>query len=569
MAGTTSDLLWRTLRDLGADCVFGIPGSQTSGLFEALSRSGLRTIVPTHELAGSFMANGYARASGRPGVLSTIPGPGFTYALTGLAEARLDSAPLILVVPAALESAEREHLLQAIDQRAIAAPLVKRIVRLTDANSAAAAVAEAYHAATEGEPGPVLLEIGPGVLKAESSPGSLAPPPVLEPSPADVDRLVARLNGARRVLLYVGAGALDAAETVRAFVDRLGAAVATTTTGRGVVPEDHPAVVVRDPGLGCQHALNRLVRRADLVLALGSKFSHNGAAGFGLSIDPATLVTVNAAGPSQNYPASLHITGDVRRVLAAALPRLARHDPAGGWDRVELDRLRREREGSTTQDLPEPRLGGSGIPVGEAIRELAASLPSDAIVVTDSGLHQMCVRRHFPVRAPRGLIVPTDFQSMGFALPAAIGAALAAPSRRVVAVLGDGGLMMSALELATAVRERIDLTVILFNDAAYGLIRQVQLADFGAPYGTDLVNPDFEALAGALGVEYRSSVPGGLAAALDRPRSSRHTTVRLIEVPLRDAPAMRRIRFAGTARRMARAILPTSRRRRLKSWLGR
>lgn len=568
MSRTASDILWATLRDLGADCVFGVPGSQTSGLFEALDRSGLRAIVPTHELAGSFMANGYARASGRPGLLSTIPGPGFTYALTGLAEARLDSAPLVLIVPAALESNDREHLLQAIDQRAIVAPLVKHIVRVVDPGGMAAAVAEAYYAATSGEPGPVMLEVGQGLLQAESSAGSIARPPAVHPPAGDIDLLVARLNDARRVLLYLGGGALDASDAVRALVDRIGAAVATTTSGRGVVPEDHPSVVVRDPGLGCEHALNRLVGRADLVVALGCKFSHNGAAGFALSIDPAKLVTVNTAGPSRNYPSSLHITGDVGRVLAPILPRVMTRD-ARGWERAELERLRKERGESVAQDLPEPRLGGSGLPIGQAIRDLAQALPSDAIVVTDSGLHQMCTRRHFPVRSPRGLILPADFQSMGFALPAAIGAALAAPSRRVVAVLGDGGLMMSALELATAARERIDLTVIVFNDASYGLIRQVQLADFGAAYGTELRNPDFEALAGALGVEYRSCVPDGIAAALEPRRVSPRSSVRLVEVPLRDAPAMRRIRAAGTARRMARALLPPSRRRSLRRWLGR
>ena len=176
-------------------------------------------------------------------------------------------------------------------------------------------------------------------------------------------------------------------------------------------------------------------------------------------------------------------------------------------------------------------------------------------VVTDSGLHQMSVRRYYEVRSPRGLIVPTNFQSMGYALPTAIGAAIAAPARRVVAVVGDGGMIMSGLELLTAVREGIRLTVVVFNDSAYSLIRNAQLSGHGASHGTDLMPPDFESLAAATGADYRRVGVDGLGdalAALEREGSS----VRLVEVPLAESPGLRHIRLKGKVRAAARRLLP-------------
>jgi acetolactate synthase-1/2/3 large subunit len=449
----------------------------------------------------------------------------------------------------------------------MAGALVKHIVRLDRPSDAMAAVADAYQAAAAGEPGPVMLEIGPGVMSAPAQARSIPPSrPVMDPAAGGIEALVGRLEDAPRVLLYIGGGAAGATEQVRTLVRMIGAAVVTTTSGRGVVPEDDPAVVIRDTGLGCQDVLNRLARKADLVVALGCKFSHNGAAGFALSLDSRKLVTVNTGGPSRNYPAHLHLTADVGQVLARVLPRLSHRDSmVGGWDRADLAESRADSD--ARKALPEPQVSGLSATAADVVRQIAGLLPSDAIVVTDSGLHQMCVRRHLRVESPHGLLVPANFQSMGFALPAAIGAAMAAPSRRVVAIVGDGGMMMSGLELATAVRERIDLTVIVFNDAAYGLIRQSQLLDYGTAHGTELSNPDFEALANALGAEYRSCVPDGVAAALaGRPG---RPGVRLVEVPLQDAPSMRRARALGVARRMARGMLPTRGRSVIRRWLRR
>jgi acetolactate synthase-1/2/3 large subunit len=254
-------------------------------------------------------------------------------------------------------------------------------------------------------------------------------------------------------------------------------------------------------------------------------------------------------------------------VLDALSTRLKARD-AGGWNEAELLDWRAAAMRFEKDAELEPRHELTGMPAREIVRGLRAALPDDAIVVTDSGYHQMSVRRHFAVRSPLGLIVPTNFQSMGFALPAAIGAALAAPSREVVAVIGDGGMLMSALELITAVRERVRLTVVVFNDGAYSLIRNPQLAGYGESHGTELLDPDFEALAAATGADYRLAGPDGIRAALARSGAD-EPLVRLVEVPLADSPGLKRMRRRGKLRAAARRVFPTRGRAALGRWLRR
>ncbi len=549
--------------------MFGLPGSQTVDAFQALKGSGLRTIVATHEMAAAFMANGYARVAGRPGILTTIPGPGFTYALTGLAEAWLDSVPLLHVVPAARELPDREFALQAIDQRAMAGPIVKRIFRVAGPGTIGAAAVDAYRLAMAGEPGPVMLEVREADFSVEIA--SAQEPAAIQPDvlPASlIDEIAARVDGAARLLLFLGAGAIGAAGPVRRLAEITRAAVVTTTSARGIIPEDDARVIVRDPGMQDFASLHALAAAADLILAIGCKFSHNGAAGFRLEMPRAKLVTVNPAGPSRNYPALLHADVDALRFVDALLPKLKPRS-RDGWTDTELVTWRAAALRYEQDARVEPRHETSGVPSSGIVRDLRAALPDDAIVVTDSGYHQMSVRRHFAVRAPCGLIVPTNFQSMGYALPAAIGAALAAPGRQIVAVVGDGGMLMSGLELITAVRENVRLTVIVFNDGAYSLIRNPQLAGYGESHGTELLGPDFEALAAATGADYARVGTDGIAAALSGNSANESSPVRLIEVPLADSPGLRRVRTRGKLRALARRALSTKQREAFRRWLRR
>ncbi len=540
---TGAERLCRALETLGVETVFGLPGTQNVALFEALRKSRLRTIVATHELGASFMANGYARASGRPGVLLTIPGPGFTYALTGLAEALLDSVPVLSIVGGPAEAPGRRFQLQALDQRAVAAPLVRRVFDLESADGIEATLEEAHAVCQAGEPGPVVVQVSPRILPEEAA----APPAFsgAQPSRApSVDEIALRLSGARRVVLYVGQGANGAASELLKLVETMRAPLVTTTSGRGVVPESHPWVLCFDRG--SVQVLNELVESADLVLALGCKFSHNGAHGFRLRLAPDRLIHVDASEAvlGANYDASLTLAADVPSVITALLDRCL--SPGGsvgsGFPEEEVDQWKRRITDAAPRGEGTTIRGARPASIEGFFAALRRAMPAESCLILDSGRHQMMARRYFRVLRPRGLILPTDLQAMGFALPAAIGARLARADRTVVALLGDGGFAMSGLELLTAVRERIPLTVIVFNDGLYSAISRQQLGAYGHLHGTELQNPDFRRFAESVGARYMR-LAGDIEKNLSRAIGS--GGVWIVEVVLRESMGVRLKRLRG------------------------
>ncbi len=549
---TGAERLCLALEEIGVDTVFGLPGSQNIGLFDALRTSRLRTFVATHELAASFMANGYARACGRPGVLATIPGPGFTYALTGLAEAFLDSAPLLHILGRPAGKPGRRFQLQALDQQAIVAALVKRVFVVETAEEIESVLAEAYALCQAGEPGPVVLQVPPTLAAEVSEPRSREIPPQ-PPSTPPTDDLQHRLEQAQRPLLYVGQGAFAAAGELRDLVEALRIPVVTTTSGRGVLPEDHPWVIPFDRG--SSDVLNELVASADLIVALGCKFSHNGAHGFRLRLPAERLIHVDASPEvlGANYDASMTLVADVPWLIRTLLDRQrAMSETArSAWSESEVGRWR-ERAFQHYRSSWEPKVRGLSPPTVDAFfAALRGAMPAESCLVLDSGLHQMLARRHYRVLRPRGFLLPTDLQAMGFALPAAIGARLARPDRPVVALLGDGGFAMSGLELLTAVRERVPLTVIVFNDGHYGLIRKQQLGAYGHAFGTALENPDFHGFAESVGARYERL---GADAEESLARAIHSSGVTVLEVALRDPGRQRFRRARSLASRVKRLI---------------
>jgi acetolactate synthase-1/2/3 large subunit len=546
---TGGERLCRALEDLGVEVVFGLPGSQNVGLFEALRTSHLRTIVATSELAASFMANGYARATGRPGVLATIPGPGFTYALTGLAEAFLDSTPLLHILGRPGEGPGRRFQLQALDQRGILEPLVKRVFDLETFENVEAVLADAYALALSGEPGPVVVHV-PSRLEGDAGPPrSVKSSPTAPPTPDTTD-LRRRLLEAKRPLLYVGQGACGAAAELRTLVETRRIPLVATTSARGILPENHPWVVPFDRGSA--ETLNEFADSADLILALGCKFSHNGAHGFRLKLPADRLVQVDASAQvlGANYDAASLIAADAPWVIRTLLDAGKSSPSLSEWTAEEIGRWR-ERAYTLYQSGWEPKVRGLSPPTIESFfGALRGAMPADSCLVLDSGLHQMVARRYFPVLGPGGLMLPADLQAMGFALPASIGARIGRPDRPVVALVGDGGFAMSGFELLTAVREKLRLTVIVFNDGHYGLIRKQQLGRRWHAYGTDLLNPDFQGIAEACGARYcrlGDGAEGDLTKVVAGPG------VTLVEVLLRDAGRQRTRRVRrGVARVLQR-----------------
>ncbi|MFH1765284.1 MAG: thiamine pyrophosphate-binding protein [Gemmatimonadota bacterium] len=575
MTVSSGQSLTAALETLGVRCVFGLPGTQNVALFEALRGSSIRTVLATSELAASFMAVGYARASGNPAVLVTIPGPGFTYALPGLAEARLDSVPLLHLVVHQPLTPERRFRHQEIPQLEMVRPLVKEVLEVGAVGELPNLLSHAFRQTLAGEPGPVLVWIAAQALDGmNGAPGAAAPPEphVAESSPVQrraIEDLVRRFSGARRPILFLGLGSVGVSGQVGQLVDRVITPFFTTPSGRGVLPEDHSLCLSFDFDRGGLESLNELLDSSDLILALGCKLSHNGTGGFKLRLGEKKLVQVNtdSAALGANYSASALLQDRVEMVVPALLEALGTGGAASEWTLGEIAEWR-ARIASADPGYPhEP--AARGMPSGtvkEVIEVLREELPRDAIVVTDSGLHQVLVRRHFPVMAPRGLIMPTDFQSMGFGLPAAIGASLAAPERQVVAVIGDGGLAMSGMELLTLAREMIPVTVFVFNDGYLNLIRLQQERDYGHSHCVRLHNPDMEVLSEAMGVGFfrldedvRARIRDALS--LGGPA--------LVEVPLGDSPGMRSVRRKAATKAAVRSILGEGRVGHLKGVLDR
>ena len=543
-----AERLCRVLERLGVQTVFGLPGSQNVALFEALRTSRLRTVVATHELAASFMANGHARASGRPGVLLTIPGPGFTYALTGIAEAFLDSVPVLYILGKPATAPGRRFQLQALDQKAILAPMVKRIFEVESARELEKSLVEAYALCQTGEPGPVVVQVSPAVSTEVPEAEPLVTP-AAPPETPPTEEIRTRLEQARRPLFYVGQGAFAASGELRALVEALKVPVVTTTSGRGVLPEDHPWVIPFDRG--SSEVLNELVGSADLILALGCKFSHNGAHGFRLRLPADRLIHVDASKDvlGANYDAATTLVADVPRLIRTLRDgqKARGAPPRSEWTESEIAGWR-ERAFQRYRNAWEPKVRGLDPPTIETFFSvLRAAMPPESHLVVDSGLHQMLARRHYRVLCPRGFLLPTDLQAMGFALPAAIGARLADPDRPVVALMGDGGFAMSGLELLTAVREHVNLTVIVFNDGHYGLIRKQQMGSHGHAYGTDLFNPDFRDFTESVGARYER-LERNAQDCLER--AIRGPGITVVEVLLRDRGRQRFRRARSVASRL-------------------
>lgn len=550
MTRTGAEALTDALQHTGIELVFGLPGTQTLALFEALRTAKLRTIVATHELSASMMANGYYRASGKPAALLTIPGPGFTWALTGLAEAALDSAALLHLTCAPVTSPGKAFQLQVLDQAAVAAPLVKRVFTLDRARDALPVLSAAHAESLAGEPGPVLAQVASKIW-GDTTSGEGTPErerdATVAVDAASIAAVADAVTGARHSLLLLGQGCHGASDDAVQLAERLRAAVVTTTSGRGAVAEDHPLSLGFELGGNHSQTLNALIEASDLVLAIGCKFSHNGSRGFRLRLPREKLIHVDASTHvlGANYPARHEVCADAGAFMAALLTRLpARNE--GGFGPEELAGWRSRCNAERLHGLLEPRI--HGVPSGKPEAFFAAlrcALPRESCLVTDSGQHQTLARRHFPVLCPRGLITPTNLQSMGFSIGAAIGACLADPSRPVVALIGDGGLAMSGLELLTAVRERLRLTVIVFVDGKFGAIRKQQLEEYGRAFGTLLPDLDcaaFAAAAGAAHLRLESDPEATLRAALASP------AVTLVEVAVGDSLPMHWTRIRNTAK---------------------
>ena len=483
----------------GVDTVFGIPGTHNLSAFAALHEFGVRTVLTRHEQGAGYAADGYARISGRPGVCLTTSGPAILNAAAAAAQAWSDSVPVLFVSPGPPTDHPglgNGYLHEVRDQRAAMGSIVAYSHRVGSVGEIPLAVTSAFAAMTGGRPRPVHLEIPLDLLDATAEVELLAPVEVPVPRPAEaaLDAAAQVLAGARRPVVIAGGGARRAATPLRVLAERLDAPVLTTANGKGVLDEDHPLAV----GAGLhQPSARRLVEDSDVVLAVGTElapsdlwngpFTLTGTL-VRIDIDPAAIIT--------NADPGIRLVGDA----AATLDALVDFLPVSGIGRCSDQYHSQDERVAEARVALRADAAAEGAPWQEILTALAPVVGASTVIAGDSTM--ACyygVLSGLPVHRPSGFLYPTGGGTLGYGLPAAIGAMLAEPEARVLAMLGDGGIMFTLSELASAAQLGLGLPVLVVDNGGYGEIRN-EMVDRGDPAtAVDLSPVDFAALAEAMG----------------------------------------------------------------------
>ncbi|MBQ4779202.1 acetolactate synthase large subunit [Pectobacterium versatile] len=473
MRYTGAQLIVRLLEQQGITTVAGIPGGAALPLYDALGQSKtIRHVLARHEQGAGFMAQGMARASGRAAVCMASSGPGATNLLTAIADAKLDSIPLVCITGQVPSSMIGTDAFQEVDTYGISIPVTKHNYLVRDINELPRVIPEAFRIAQSGRPGPVWIDIPKDIQNATIELSELPDVFPVDTPPAipqqEIERAAAMINAAQRPVLYLGGGIISgvAHEQAVQLAERSSLPTTMTLMALGTMPVDHP-LSLGMLGMHAARSTNLILQQADLLIVLGARFDDRAigkaeqfcphASIIHIDIDPAELGKIR-----QPHVA---INADVAQALDQLLPHIASQQ-RDVW-RTTVRGLQQEFPFS---------MPGADDPLSHygLVQATAQALTDDAIITTDVGQHQMWVAQSYPLRRPRQWLTSGGFGTMGFGLPAAIGAALAEPDRTVVCFSGDGSLMMNIQEMATAAEEGLNVKIVLMNNQSLGLVHQQQ-----------------------------------------------------------------------------------------------
>jgi thiamine pyrophosphate-dependent acetolactate synthase large subunit-like protein len=494
---TGAQLLVSGLSDAGVPLVFGLPGVHNLAAWKALAESDIRLVGVRHEQTAVYAADGYARASGRPGVAITTTGPGAANTLGACGEAWASGSPVVVVatdIPSTIRrpGVYRGALHEATDQLAMFVPVTKDALRVSDAGELGDAMRWALDTALAPPSRPVYVEVPTDLLaaSAEALPDSREPAELPFPSDDELARAASILGAASRPLVWAGGGALraDAGEAVGNLASRLAAPVVTTYMARGLLGVDHPCAVGLPPHLP---EVGALWDSADAVLAIGTDFDGMMTQNWAMPA-PRHLVTINVdpADAAKSYEPELMLTGDALGVSEALASRLPQRDGVDELAR-RLESVRAAARSALAAEHPDEM---------QFLDAFANTVPAEAVVVADMCIAGYWLAAMHPVSGPRKLAYPMGWGTLGYGFPLAIGSALA-DRGPVVCVCGDGGFLYACGELATVAQERVPMTVVIVDDGGYGMLRFDQRHHGDPTFGVDLVTPDFAAMARSFGVE--------------------------------------------------------------------
>jgi acetolactate synthase I/II/III large subunit len=506
MNRTGAQIVLECLVREGVDLVFGYPGGANLPIYDAMLEFPVHHVLGRHEQSLVHMADGYARASGKVGVVMATSGPGATNLVTGIANAYMDSIPLVCITGQVSSRLVGYDAFQETDVTGITLPITKHNYLVTEVDEIMPAIREAFYIARSGRPGPVLVDITKDAQQAvvdswdyDSSPVRLPGyRPDLRPAAAIVHKAAEAINAARRPLILAGHGILMSAATaeVKRFAEKAQVPVAMTLLGFGSLPAGH-ALNLGMMGMHGEAWVNTAIQESDLLLALGMRFDDRvtgkvksyaaDACKIHIDIDPSEI--------NKNVQVDIGMVGDLKDILRQILPLTKAADRSDWIGRINGARL--ESAARDIQNLPD----GGRLHAAHVIHDLWRFTRGEATIVTDVGQHQMWAAQYCRIERPHTWISSGGLGTMGFGLPAAIGAKLAAPERDVWVIAGDGGFQMTQAELSTAAQEGIKINIAVINNGYLGMVRQWQELFYGRRYAaTELRNPDFVKLAEAHGL---------------------------------------------------------------------
>src|ERR1700730_16732957 len=523
MTLTGAQILWECLVRQGVTDVFGYPGGAILPAYDAMLGYPVRHILVRHEQGATHMADGYARASGRGGVAIATSGPGATNMVTGIATAMMDSSPIVCITRQVGRKLLGSDAFQETDSTGITLPITKHNYLVTRAQDIAPAIFEAFAIAKSGRPGPVLVDITKDAQQASCEVDWAAAEPHLTeaydealPGDGDYRDAVDLINNAERPLILAGHGVMQsgAERDVLRLAERAGIPIATTLLGIGGVPASHP-LNLGMMGMHGEAFVNHAIQQADLLIALGMRFDDRATGNLKTYAPTAKKihVDIDRTELNKNVRVDVAIAKDLRTALDEWMPLIKPGDRRAWLETIKV--LKGDTAVRDIQNLPD----NGHLYAAHVINDLWRLTGGDAVVVTDVGQHQMWEAQYYKHDKSRSLITSGGLGTMGFALPAAIGAKIARPDAEVWVVVGDGGFQMTMCELATVVQENLDINVAIINNGYLGMVRQWQEFFYDKRYAaTPITGPNFAKLADAFGiaaatVTKRSDVEGAVEAA--------------------------------------------------------
>jgi acetolactate synthase-1/2/3 large subunit len=502
---TGAEIIWATLEGEGVREVFGYPGGAILPAYDALRKFPIRHILVRHEQSAVHMADGYARASGRIGVAIATSGPGATNMVTGIATAMLDSIPVVCITGQVPSKVLGTDAFQEVDITGITLPVTKHNYLVNRAEDVAPVLRDAFRVAASGRPGPVLVDITKDAQQATAefdfaavAPEKLRSHPMLHVAQQSIQEAVELIRSAKRPLILAGHGIIlsGAMGQVRELAERAQIPVACTLLGLGGFPASHE-LNLGMMGMHGESWVNHSIQEADLLIACGMRFDDRVTGSLATYAPKAKKIhiEIDPSEINKNVPVQVALIGDLAQVLDQLLPLIHPRDGAA-WIHA-INRMKGDAAVLDIKNLPD----NGHLYAAHVINDLWHATSGDAVISTDVGQHQMWEAQYYKHEEPRSLITSGGLGTMGFALPAAIGAKVACPGKEVWAIAGDGGFQMTCPELATIAQEKLDINIAIINNGYLGMIRQWQETFYEKNYEcSPILSPDFVKLADAFGI---------------------------------------------------------------------